>query len=671
MSGLAASLVLGAVALVGGARFPSPALAQQAGPAGAYTADQEQRGRAAYAAHCAACHGAELEGGVAPALAGAAFAQAWGRPDRTVEDLFYVMRSSMPRPASGSLPDETYLDLLAHILKRNGFASGSRALAASGGALKTLRVAAAGALAADPKTPPAFIGGARGTPTGSGPNQAELDTAAARSDWLHHNRDYAGTRYSPLAQIDRSNAGRLAVACLYQLGSTETFQTGPLVQGGIMYLTTARLTAAIDAATCRERWRHQWSPQDEALWPNNRGVALKDGYVVRGTPDGYLFALDAATGGLLWARQVAKPALGETITMPPLVVDSLIVIGPAGSENNIQGWIGAFRLSDGQPLWRFNTIPRPGEPGTETWGNRPDVPVGGGSVWTPLSLDRARGELYVPVTNPAPDLPAHLRPGPNLYTNAIVALDARTGKLRWYDQLVPSDFHDWDLTQVSPLFRATVGGRERNVVSTAGKDGVLRLLDRDTHERLFEAEVTTRLNVDAPLGRSGVRFCPGLLGGVEWNGPAYHPGTNLLYVPAVDWCFTARLDDTVRFVPGQGYLGGTAIPDRSSQGWLTAVDASTGAVRWRYRASGPMLAGVTATGGGLVLTGEMGGDFLALDAATGDVLHRLHTGGSMGGGIVTYSVGGRQYVAATSGPAGIVFPPRGSPTVVVFALPDR
>jgi alcohol dehydrogenase (cytochrome c) len=522
-----------------------------------------------------------------------------------------------------------------------------------------------------PTPPPAFIAGERDKPLGTGPTQHELTTTPDPADWLYHTGNYAGTRYSSLSEITTGNVGRLGVVCAYQVGVLETFYAGPIVYRGIMYVSTAGTTIALDAATCRERWRHVWEPRDEALWRNNRGVAVKDGYVVRGTADGYLMALDAADGTFLWARQVAKPALGETITMPPLVFEDLVVIGPAGSENNIQGWIGAFRLADGAPVWRFNTVPRPGEPGAETWAPVPGVPAGGGAVWTPLSLDAARGELYVPVTNPAPDLPAHLRPGANLYTNALVALDVRTGALRWYDQLVPSDFHDWDLTQVSPLIRATVGGAERDLVITSGKDGLLHALDRDTHVRLYATPVTTRRNVDAPLTLEGTVACPGILGGVEWNGPAYHPGTGLLYVPAVDWCWKFALvpDDSVSHAPGELYLGGTVEPAGDARGWLTAVDASDGAVRWRYRSSLPMVAAVTTTAGNVVFTGEQTGDFVAFDAADGRELYRFYTGGGIFGGIATYAVKDRQYVAVTSGGGSLTFGGSGSPTVFVFALP--
>jgi alcohol dehydrogenase (cytochrome c) len=357
--------------------------------------------------------------------------------------------------------------------------------------------------------------------------------------------------------------------------------------------------------------------------------------------------------------------------MAPLIYDGLVMVGPAGSENSIKGWIGAFRLADGAPVWRFNTVPRPGEPGADTWANPRNLPQGGGAVWTPLALDPAKGELFVAVANPAPDFSGHLRPGKNLYTNALVALDVHTGTLRWYDQLLPNDTHDWDLTQVSPLFREVVGGRERSLIAATGKAGVLSVLDRDTHERVYEVPITTRLNADTPVGRTPTRVCPGMHGGVEWNGPAYNPRAHLLYVPAVDWCGVFQAGRTARYAQGEEYIGGAYTSDSASQarGWLTAVDAGSGTVRWRYRSARPLVAGVTATAGGVVFTGELTGDFIALEALTGRELYRFYTGSGLLGGVVTYSVDGKQYVAAASGGGSYNFGREGSPTVFVFTLP--
>jgi alcohol dehydrogenase (cytochrome c) len=376
---------------------------------------------------------------------------------------------------------------------------------------------------------------------------------------------------------------------------------------------------------------------------------------------------------MLWARKVADATAGETVVMAPLLFEDLVLIGPAGSENGIKGWVGAFRAEDGQAVWRFNIVPGAGEPGFDTWKSDASVPLGGGALWTPLSLDAARGHLFVATSNPSPDFSSALRGDKNLYTNTLLVLDVRTGKVVWYDQVVPQDDHDWDLTQVSPLIRTSVNGKLRELVITAGKDGMLRAVDRETRERVYETPVTTRSNTDAAVTRSGTHACPGVLGGVEWNGAAFNARTNLLYVPAVDWCGTFTLTDEVRFVPGAPYMGGTYTPDAGSQGWLTALNASTGEIKWRYRSTRPMVAAVTTSDGGVVMTGELTGDFVVLNAEDGRELYRFNTGGPIGAGIVTYETAGRQYIAVASGsPSSFwVDASPGTPTVFVFALPPR
>lgn len=658
--------------------------------AGLFTEAQATRGEAVYAQSCASCHGAALTGGAAPPLVGPAFERSWSGgtsaslapradartdPRVTLDDLFFVLRTTMPPNATStvSVPDRTAV--FAFILKRNGYTAGQTTLTADMPQLAQQRLVftATGPEPARP-APPAFVPGTAGAVPGtSGPDQATLNAAAESTDWLFHNHDYAGTRYSPLDAITVENASRLAPVCAFQMGERDNFQTGPVVHQGTMYVTTMTATIALDAATCRVKWRHSWQPRDDTGWQRNRGVAIKDGRIVRATPDGYLLGLSTETGALLWARQVSKPSEGETITMAPMIFEDLVLIGPAGSENNVQGWVGAFRVTDGSPVWRFNTVPKPGEPGYDSWKNPPRIPVGGGAVWTSFSLDVVTGDLHIAVTNPAPDLPIHIRQGDNLYTNSIVVLDVRTGKLRWHRQLIKNDSHDWDLTHASPLFTTTLGGAVRRLVTTVGKDGMLRAIDRDSKNIVYETAVTTRKNAEIPVGLTPLHACPGLLGGVEWNGPAFNPGTNLLYVPAVDWCATFVAFEQVRHIPGKLYMGGDVNQDpvATAHGWVTAVDATTGAVRWKFHSPRPMVAAVTTTAGRVVFAGELTGDFVTLDAQTGDVLYRFNTGGPMGGGIATYATGGRQYVAAASGSPSSFWVDQnpGSPTIFVFALP--
>jgi alcohol dehydrogenase (cytochrome c) len=505
----------------------------------------------------------------------------------------------------------------------------------------------------------------------TGPTQAELDAAESATDtWLYASHDYAGSRFVDLNQITPANAKNLRPVCLYRSEQPASVQTSPLVYGGVMYLTFGRATVAIDAKTCRERWTYIWKPKGQEISPANRGAAIKDGRLVRGTADGYLIALDMADGSLLWSQPIASFAGGQYLSMPPLIFGDLIIVGPSGADFGAKNWIGAFKLETGEPVWKFNLIPEPGEPGADTWENPESLKHGGGSLWTPLSLDTKASIVYLPVGNPAPDFYGELRPGANLYTNSIVALDAKTGKLLWYKQFIPHDVHDADLSQVSPLFETTVDGKKRKVISVSGKDGLLRLLDRETHDQFYEVPITTRENVDALPTVEGVHRCPGLLGGMEWNGPAYDPGSNSLLVPAVDWCGTfSKVPKDPPIMQGMHYYGGAVASDprEKSKGWLTAFDAATGKERWKYASPTPLVAGVTATSGGVLFTGDLNNDFLALDAKTGDVLYRFNTGGSIGGGVITYALDGKQYVATTSGTVSAFFGGSGLPAVVVFA----
>jgi alcohol dehydrogenase (cytochrome c) len=504
----------------------------------------------------------------------------------------------------------------------------------------------------------------------TGPTQAELDGAASTTDaWLYASHDYAGTRFVDLKEITPQNAKNLRPVCLYRSEQAASVQTSPLVYQGVMYLTFGRATVAIDAKTCRERWTYIWQPKGQEISPANRGAAIKDGKLVRGTADGYLIALDMADGSLLWSKPIASFAGGQYFSMPPLIYGDLIIAGPSGADFGAKNWIGAFKLATGEQVWKFNLVPDPGEPGAETWENPESLKHGGGSLWTPLSLDAKAGIVYLPVGNPAPDFYGELRPGANLYTDSLVALDTKTGKLLWYRQFIPHDVHDADLSQVSPLFETTIDGKKHAVISVSGKDGLLRLLDRDSHDQFYEVPITTRENVDALPTVEGVHRCPGLLGGMEWNGPAYDPDSNTLFVPAVDWCGTfSKAPKDPPIMQGMHYYGGAVASDprEKSKGWLTALDVSTGKERWKYASPTPLVAGVTATSGGVLFTGDLNNDFLALDAKTGEVLYRFNTGGSIGGGVISYAIDGKQFAAATSGTVSAFFGGSGLPAVIIF-----
>jgi alcohol dehydrogenase (cytochrome c) len=516
----------------------------------------------------------------------------------------------------------------------------------------------------------------------AGPSQKELDNARDdAANWLYVDHDYHGTRFSALNQINAQNVGQLTKVCSYSFPELSPSQTAPVVYKGRMYVTSAHYTAALDSATCKMVWLHEWKPRFPDVFKTQRGIALKDGKIVRGTPDGHLLAIDAANGRELWNRLIANPRDGYFVSAPPLIVDDLVFIGPAGSESAVKGWVGAFKLETGERVWKFNTVPDLGEAGSETWGNNPKgLRTGGGAIWTAMSYDPERRLLYVPVGNPSPDFYDKDRPGDNLYTSSVVALNIADGTLAWYYQATPHDQRDYDLSHASPIFSRSVSGRTRKVMSVSGKDGLLRVLDIETHELLYSAPFTTRRNAEGPIGLDEVNICPGILGGQEWNGAAYSPRNNTLFVPATDWCGSVRMINAAPKVsadPTKGpyYFGGEPklTPWVQASGWLTAFDAATGKQKWRYHASKPMIGGVVATAGGAVFTGELTGTFEAFDAQTGKILYEQKVGGPIGGGVVTYQSEGKQYVAVVSGYIGSYndFSPDlggANPTITVFAL---
>jgi alcohol dehydrogenase (cytochrome c) len=498
------------------------------------------------------------------------------------------------------------------------------------------------------------------------------------ADWRTYNRTVAGDRFSPLTEITRANVGQLREVCRYALPEVTSLQTGPIVIAGVLYFTTDTISYAIDAANCAEQWkyvRHSATPHPLAV---HRGFAYLDGRLFRGTSDGHVFAVNASDGRLLWEHVIAEQTPGMGMPMAPIAWNGLVYIGTAGGDIvGVTGHVYALDPADGHVVWRFDVVPDTGV-GRTTWTN-PRLPKSGGGFWTSFTLDENRGVLLVPAGNPAPDFDIELRTGDNLYTNSVIALDARTGRLLGYNQVVKHDSHDWDVDS-PPIVVTTRGGRA--IVASANKNGLLSVLDRSrttTLPVLWERPITTRQNADAPLSRDSiVRFCPGFVGGVEWNGAAYSPQTNLLYVGAVDWCSRVQLKrDTSEIPPAgavwfgnEGPVSAIFDPSERARGWITAFDAESGTVRWKYQASRPILAGVTPTAGGVVFAADLGGRVYAFDAASGKIVWQIDTGQSAGGGLVTYQAGGRQLVAMASGMKSPIWPGGSDASrIVVYGLP--
>ena len=657
---LSIAVLTGAIA----AALPASA-AQTSSVDGWYAPDQATRGKGSYNANCAVCHGSSLQGGAGPALSGASFAAKWR--DRPLRDLYTVAHDQMPLTAPGKLPPTTSFDILAYLLSFNGFQASTKAVSASDLDRALTPPQTGKNIAAAVARAPAPPNVAVSQPTTRIVSQAELDSADDdATNWLTYNKGYKGFRFSKLDQINVNNAPQLRAVCVMQLGEVGTFQTGPVIYDGTMYVTTSHGVHALDVASCERRWEYHYSPWAPEVQVNNKGVAIAEGRVIRGTTDGSLLALDAATGKVLWLRKIMDVTKGEFAVAAPLIRNGIVYIGKAGADWGIQGEMMAFRAADGTKVWGTLLLPRKGDPAYATWKNPASIATGGGSTWSSFSLDPEAKLLLVPVGNAAPDYNADPRPGENLYTNSLVALDSETGAIKWWHQLRGANDKDLDTTVVAAF--DTPGGL--HLAAAAGKDGVLHVVDRTNGALRFKVPVTNQKNLDEPLTAAGVAYCPG--GAILNNGPAYSPATNLVYINSQDWC-NVGFKRPAKYIAGIQYGGGTGRRDPldESFGWTTAIDATSGDIKWRYRSPQgiPMLGAVTPTAGNVVFTGDTAGYFLVFNATSGDVLYRFNTGGVLGGGVATYSVNGRQFVAVMSGNTSFhPYKAAGAATVLIFGL---
>jgi len=506
-------------------------------------------------------------------------------------------------------------------------------------------------------------------PIGLGVTPAPLDLPPG-IDWAGYNKTLDGQRFSSLKQIDTSNAATLAQACRVEVAHRGSFQAGPVLVNDLMYVTAEEQTVALNPVTCAIRWRHVYHHQQAGIIAINRGVAYANDRLFRGTDDARVIALDATTGRELWTSVAGDPTLAEYISGAPLAWNGLVFVGTAGSEFGVRGRVLAFEADSGREVWRFNTIPTGTETGAETWRDSDWASHGGGGTWSSFALDPSTAELFIPVGNPIPAFSPQDRPGDNLFTDSVVVLDAHTGAVKWWYQLTPSDSADWDLAAAPMLFR---NDDHRNMVALAGKDGYLHVVDRQTHQLAFKVATTT---VDAPPlapTSSGTRRCPGAAGGTEWNGPAFDPLRSLIFTGAIDMCTVIVTERGQSYAPGKMHYGGSwSVPNEPGTGWISAFDANTGRLKWKYHTEAVILGALTATAGGLLLGGDNAGNFLVFDSATGKVLKKAATGGSISGGIITYAIGGRQYIALTSGNISRTgFGALGRPSIIVMAAEQR
>ncbi|MGP4017743.1 PQQ-dependent dehydrogenase, methanol/ethanol family [Saccharopolyspora sp. 5N708] len=525
-----------------------------------------------------------------------------------------------------------------------------------------------------------------------------LNAKSESHNWLTYYGTYDGQRYSTLDQINTENVKRIGPAWMFQAGtsgmiagaSTYAFEAAPIVVDGVMFLSGwDGWLWALDAKTGQELWRYKHAvPYDVSLCCGNvnRGVAVAKGKVFMVTGNAHLLALDATNGKRVWDKTYGDVRAGESGTVAPLVVKNMVIVGSSGGEFGVRGHLDAFDVDSGEPVWRCYMVPKPGEPGSETWPADGEAWArGGANCWVTSTFDPETNLLYVGTGNPAPDFDGAVREGDNLYTDSIVAVDADAGQIRWHYQCTPHDVWDYDSTMENILFEHD----GKKLLGHFDKNGYFFVLDRTNGELQHITPFVDRIDWGA-ITRDGkvtprrypdkegdpVHFYPGPAGAKEWTHAAYSPRTELFYVPVQDVGATAtrRRRDFKESIPYWG--AGVQVDADDMAGSISAFDAN-GEEKWRWRNEVPMCASVLATAGDLVFAGEPSGEFNALDARTGELLWQFQCGSGHHSSPITYSVDGKQYVAVPVGWGGWIegFLPgmlgagHGS-ALIVFALPD-
>jgi len=521
------------------------------------------------------------------------------------------------------------------------------------------------------------------------PFERILNASDEPHNWLTYNGGYASQRHSQLNQITRDNVDRLELKWLLQNQVFGAWQSNPIVVDGVMYLTERpNDVIALDAITGRVFWmyRHTLAPNSQVCCgANNRGVAILGDKVFMGTLDGRLIAVDRINGKPLWNIEVGDVNLAYSVTMAPLAIKDKIVVGVGGGEYGIRGYIVAYEAETGEEAWRFYTIPGPGEPGHDSWEGD-DWEHGGASVWVTGSYDPELNLTYWGVGNPGPDWNAGQRPGDNLYSDSVVALDADTGELKWHFQFTPNDGYDYDSVQVPVLVDRDWNGKPEKLMLWANRNGYFYVLDRVTGEFLLGkpfVKVNWASGLDAngrPIQTpqpDGMPTWPGNQGGTNWYPPSYSPRTDLFYFSAWKDYATIYSSEDQEYVPGNMFLGGsftvkapvhgapTIAIGRTSpiNNWtkevgyasLKAMDPDTGESVWEYEQFDVSDSGMLTTASDLLFTGGREGYVHALDARNGDLLWKVNLGGQIVMAPVTYMVDGVQYLTVISGNAMATF----------------
>jgi alcohol dehydrogenase (cytochrome c) len=492
------------------------------------------------------------------------------------------------------------------------------------------------------------------------------------ANWLTYSGNYSSHRFSGLDQINTSNVRRLKPAWVYQVKALERVQTTPLVVDGVMYLSEpASNVTALDTRTGRPLWKYtRTMPKGTrgCCGQVNRGVAILDDTVYIGTYDAHLVALDIKSGLVRWDVEVADPNQGYSITAAPLAVKDKIIVGMAGGEYGVRGFLDAYDAKTGKRAWRFWTVPAAGEPGVETWGGD-SWKYGAAATWVTGAFDPDQNLVFWGTGNPGPDWNGDVRPGDNLYSDSLLALDADTGKLKWYFQFTPHDVHDWDSTEVPVLVEGVVRGQKRKLVLFANRNAFYYVLDRESGQFLAGKEFSKQTWAEGlddrgrPIRRpntaptvEGTTVYPSVPGATNWWSPSYHPQLSALFVAARIEGGVYHKGDAEYKQGAQFNAGGfRPLPGEEPYGAIRALSSTTGDLQWEFRLHSPAAAGVLSTAGNLVFGGASEGDFFALEASSGKLLWRFQTGAGIVSNPISYLSAGQQHVAIAAGGAIFAF----------------